>query len=327
MRAAKEWAKGGCLRLFLRVWKLLELQMAREYMPLSDGRKLSEQEVNERFTQVGGVPRAVFDDEDWKAFCVRQESQAGDEEMVRRILQGSLPHDVQTKGRIPTFLFAYNSETPFGLDNVKIELLSTRACEQLIMKQYDTLMGVCASISQAGNRGLRFEDLVGWLLARGACAFPNATLEQKEWNAIGRTRNDKWRDVDRFRLPPPQPLAERDEGMLMETWRLWKETDQGGLLRTPEGFPGIDFLLSASLGVNAASGSGHDEPTESFAKYLEVLDIDPTNFTIMYFVPERNFKGFQVIKHSKENRMTELPRLSKVSVPMRATFFQQQEEE
>ena len=323
------------------MWTEEELVAARHYMPLGDNQVIGAEMVRDRFYNFGGIPRVVFGSHtDTGVFKSNRQRQIQNLTMIQDVLQGALLETVQGAHTIPTQLFAYQSIWPFTIDTLSVVELSSGARNSIFLVQYDLMMNLVSSLQQPQVRGYKFEDFVGWLLSEGAKALGLHRLETQEWNRSTK----KWTsDVQQFVLPK-KPLQRSDgEAKLLKTWEAWKTTREVGVFRAPEGFAGIDYLLSASQGVNAAAAKTHKEPPPTFYKHLQTVGVDPGDFTVIYFVPGAFYKGFKVTKDKEDKpeetkeedkpeatkrgrgrpKVSRAPRLTsvrllKVSVPMSA---------
>lgn len=265
------------------MWTLIELMLARQYMPLDDNTIASEGTVRDRFREFGGIPRVVFGSQrQAEAFTRSQVRQVLKVDMIRDVLQGSLPDDVEGEDNIPTYLFGYKSKDPFDASAVSIEPLSDGAHKQIFEKHYNLMMNLVCSLKPPQVDGCKFEDFVGWLLAEGVATLQLESLPCQEWTAA----KGKWVPSDRFFLPREQRLWQCDNvPQFLETWQTWKRDDQRGVLRAPAQFPGIDYLLSAFTGVNVAGGKSHADPPPAFYQHLKDVGVDPGQFQVLYFVP------------------------------------------
>ena len=292
--ALKEWAKEKCVQLYNSAWTRDELMEARQYMPPNDNRIISKKMVRDRFYVYGGIPRVVFgSDKDMGVSKANQHWQIQNLTMIRDVLQGALLEHVQGPEDIPTQLFAYQSRPPFTIDTLSIVALSSGARKRIFWVHYDLMMSLVSSLQPPQVHGYKFEDFVGWLLSEGAEALRLDSLETQEWNRSTK----KWtKDVRQFVIPKkPLQLSDNKE-TLLKTWGAWQTTGEVGVVRVPEGFEGIDHLLSACEGVNAAAAKTHDAPPPEFYQDLQTVGVDPADFKVFYFVPGAFYKGFRATK-------------------------------
>ena len=287
-------------------------------MPLQDNTIVSEETVRGRFDNFGGIPRVVFGGEaQVDAFTANQTRQIRQLENVSDVLQGLRPEDVHAEHNIPTHLFAYKSDHLFTARGLSIEELSIGARKAIFKNHYNLMMKLVAGPEQPKVTGFQFEDFVGWLLAAGAEAF-GLRLDSPVGLLCQRWDGKTWVPAPQFILPQqPERRCDNPE-IFFEAWRSWKDTDQSGVLRAPDGFTGIDYLLSATRGVQVTVSTEHLEPPPTFySKYLEGLRMDHSDFDVLYFVPGMVFGKFRVKKRTGKE-MEGVPRANvfKVSVPM-----------
>lgn len=313
-RHYKEWSKSNYIALYASAWTLLELMAARQHMPQENNTSLCEKTLSDRFCNFGGIPRVVFgDNQQVVKFQNVRGQQLRSLKNIEDVLSG-LPLDhVQDSENIPTHLFQYNSKPPFTSSELSVAILSVGARDQIFKEHYDLVMRrVCDLRGDIGS-WLKFEDFVGWLLVKGACSLGHGPLELR----CERLDDHEWIPETAFILDDEGKSLQACDAVVevLQIWQTWKEENQSGVLRTPPGFPGIDFLLSPTRGVNASVGMKHSEPPPTFyTKYLAKLKINPADFKLFYFVPAKLFAGFNVPKSHRTRHSRVL--VYKVMVPM-----------
>lgn len=290
-RHYKEWAKDKCVPLYTSPWTVEELLAAREDIPLKDNTRITGKTLRARFSHCGGVPRFVFGSEmDMAIFKRNQERQIQNFPMIRDVLQGALLEHVQGLENIPTYVFAYQSKPPFTINTLTIKQLSSGAAKGIFLQHYDLMMNLVSSLRPPQVRGFMFEDFVSWLLSEGAGPLGLRSLNSEEWDPNTRA----WTAAGPFPLQRRRLQQSDNKASFLKTWGEWKAKETAKVVRAPEGLAAIDYLLSASQGVNAAAARTHRGPPATFYEYLQQVEVEPSDFTVFYFVPGIFYNDFKV---------------------------------
>ncbi|CAJ1423678.1 unnamed protein product [Effrenium voratum] len=244
--------KDGGECVYIEAWREQELQVAHGSLATA----VTMSTVLERFRLVGGTLRILLASEKAYAKAIAlQDSEANDFATVQRALCG----DLDTMGtKLPSRLFTYLSVDGTSCE---VAVCSAGVRRLLTRKHYAELVNLWKDGSDPKSR-CWLEDFVGAWLTTSWCRKRLETWEiTKAGKAQASWTHKKGKD---FVVPGGLELLQSDSDDTFE--RRWLQVMKGdlakSLLRSPELYPGIDYLLDFNHGISVTNSPHHSiKPT------------------------------------------------------------------
>ena len=247
--------------------------------------QVDQEEMRQRFLQVGGALRTLLaNDAGYTRALQLQRADAKDFATVERAFEGDLSTFEEKK--MPTRLFTYLSAD--GIFN-NVTVCSPGAATLLVDEHYDKLV----DLWNAGKPESRYvlEECVGPLLTtfwpgkQGFTAFEVTNAAQ----AAGKRAQWNRTPVNDFQLKEGLQLLECDTDQIFnDRWRkaVQKGSLEGRVLRSPENYPGIDYLLDFNHGISVTTSLKHDIAKAFREKLVEMFGkiSQPCSFTLTFLI-------------------------------------------
>ena len=289
--------------VYVEAWNEEELREAYPYLHAD----VELDVMVKRFQQVGGNLRALLRDQDYyQKQLEAQRTQADDFKQVKNALLGDI--DTPEK-KISTRLFTYKSEN--GTDS-RIVLSSAGAEQVLIETQYAKLMEFCCSRDEKSNYW--FEEFAGVFLRSSAWA--KETLKPYSITDTS-TKSPNTQLPQPFATPFGYSLEEIATPDLFE--QQWKEAVQQKslgkrLLRCPNNYPGIDYLLDFNHGIQVTNAMQHSIAPRFVEKLKSAFaGVPGQNFTLTFLITG-DAKRFKLEKKAELENLMQMTEFHKIHV-------------
>ena len=267
--------KDGGECVYVEAWREQELQVAHGNLAT----EVTMSTVLERFRRVGGILRILLASEKAYARAIAlQVSEASDFATVQRALSGVL----DTMGtKLPSRLFTYLS-----VDGTSCEVAVCSAEVRRLLPQnhYAELVNFCKDGSDPKSR-YWLEDFVGVWLTTLWC---RKRLETWEITNTGNTTASwKHKKGKHLVVPGGLELLQSDSDDTFERRWLQAKGDLAKcLLRSPECFAGIDYLLDFNHGISVTTSLHHSIKPTFVQRLRDMFEgcRGEHNFTLSFWV-------------------------------------------
>ncbi|CAJ1396810.1 unnamed protein product [Effrenium voratum] len=268
--------KDGGECVYMEAWREQELQVAHGNLATA----VTMSTVLERFRLVGGILRILLASENAYAKAIaQQDSEANDFATVQRALHG----DLDTMGtKLPSRLFTYLSVDGTSCE---VAVCSAGVRRLLARKHYAELVNLWKDGNNPKSR-CWLQNFVGVWLTTSWC---RKRLETWEITNTGKA-NASWthKKGKDFVVPGGLELLQSDSDDTFE--RRWLQVMKGDLakrlLRSPELYPGLDYLLDFNHGISVTNSPHHSIKPTFLQRLRDIFDgcKGQHNFTLSFWV-------------------------------------------
>jgi hypothetical protein len=281
------------------VWSLEELLEARPTLNLSRERKLTIDEVTQRYREVGGVPRHVFaSDDSYPELLTTQDQKIRSltTEQVEQLVSGNADatetlRKSQPKSAVMVYLADGDNNT---FRQAIVDVISSRVAEKISTKFM--INNWNAFLDGRKNGPMIFEAYMRALMVKDAAVFKSRSFGARvPCDTVTLGGCTEIRLVSHY-VAAPMPDEKNAISLLSQLVAAAKATTAKVLFHsTSKQCPLIDFLYKDEMdhfhAFQVTHGKSHTAQVE-YIKKLEALVGDASKLSIYYVVPDFRFKEF-----------------------------------
>ena len=273
------FVKDGGQCVFVEAFSWAELEACREWLKT----QVDLEEMRGRFEQIGGALRTLLADKVIYEQAVKQQSaEAEDFTTVRRAFAGDLSTFEEKK--MPTRLFTYLSAN--GISS-QVTVCSPAVAKLILEKHYDKLVQLWSDASNPTSR-YWLEEFVGPLLTTFWPGKEGLTVVKFTDEGLAKAKWIRTQGKDLEVKEGLQLLKCGTEQIFEKRWQQAVQSGslKGSVLRSPENYPGIDYLLEFNHGISVTSSLSHNIAKAFRAKLSEMFGnaAQRCSFTLTFLI-------------------------------------------
>jgi hypothetical protein len=291
-----EWVKrANTPMLCMPVWKKEELESMNKVL-LGGNPMLSNEQLEERYNMIGGIPRYIFATAaDYTKFIGQLDNSLKEipfEIVVRAVEQGGeLDASQSSTNRIPSILFQYTSQAPFALAKAKLQVASEHISVRLAVKYWNDIMNRMnpASFYYAQSSSALGNLLEG--LAHALIPF-GGSYEIKDLDKPSHAKGSKLK-LNTVRM---ETVSGSWENFIEYCAKLPLSSSQRTVVARPESanLPVLDMMDAKDRAYQVTVSSKHGITAKQFQQLVDKIGANKQQPLQLYFVvPHFQFKKFK----------------------------------